>query len=315
MAGAGLLLTVALGGLLLSPRLAALVALLAVSQAAALRLRTITEAASGRDDPTWPDLQDGLPALRLHAALAALLLPAALAGLLAGGPAAGDLRGLFTVGAADAEVARLAAEAGEAYQAAARRPLELTREERAAAGVDVAPDAEDERRLEAARALRAELARAGGPRPPASDPIADARAWLRSLDPRAVDSGAGAAARALLLLALLLHPMALLAAAQLQSAAAAWHVPLLLRSIARAAPSYALVAGLCLAADAALVVGAFVVRARLVAGPSGLPGALVSLALVSTAAVALQLVTGAALGRLYRTHRAALAWERRAAAP
>lgn len=295
VAGAGLLLTLALVGLLLSPRLAALVALLAFSQAAALRLRTITEAANGRDDPTWPDLHDGLHALRLHAALAALFLPAVVAGLVARGPAPLDLR----LGVADVEVARLTAEARETYQEAARRPLELTREERAAAGVEVEPGPPPERRLTPAP-----------PPPPAPAPVAEALAWLRALDPRAAASTHGAVARALLLAALLLHPMALLAAAQLQSAAAAWHLPLLLRSIAITAPGYALVVGLCLAADAALVVGAFALRACLAEGAAGLPAAALMLGVVSTTGVALQLVTGAALGRLYRTHRAALAWAR-----
>lgn len=297
-----------------SPHLGALALLVVLGELAAIRLKTIRESAAGRPHVAWPDWNEGLAAISLHAASLLLFAPALVLAVVAWGPAAWDRASPTSI---PATVRRTLV--GDAERALARAFLEAKKGASAEPRTvdylldpDLPFEPPERRAQEPGTKLLEELAATAppaGPTPPPTPGEALARAAARArflVDPRGA-SGAALAARLLLLAGAFLFPVGLLIAARVQNPRAVLDPPALLRPIVRAPLAYALVLALFVAQDA-LVFGLVFCGEPLARAAVSRPFAAHALALVlgCGAALTLTVATGAAVGGFARGRRVEL---------
>jgi hypothetical protein len=267
----------------------------------ALRVKFVREVAHGRDELVWPEWSEVLAALPAYPAALVVLAPPLIVGLLALGDSAWDKS---QPGSVPRRAALLLSPGDD------RAPPS---EE------DLAPLSEEERILFGRTGLIMLEAAIGSPRdgydPRTPEQIAvDVRE--RGLDrvqrwliPSGGLSTLGMVAWALGLMGLIAFPMGLLAVAKLESGYAAFHVPLMIRSMLRTALHYPVVVIFFLVQDMVLLMALLGAQPFFQAKLGSLLGHLAAVGFVSALVVILPVVSGSLLGRFYRSHANELGWE------
>jgi len=292
--GGALMLAVAAILLEASPWLGGSALVVAAVELLGLRLKFVRDAAHGKDEVVWPEWREVAAAIPTYVAALLPFLVAFVLSVAAYGPKAVD------TGAPDSvwvRAERIATAGGAAGADGGKSPP------RDFGGNAVAM-------LEAVFAGPSTWGQADRTTAEAARDLRDATAGrLRQLVAPGGASGVGIAARVVLAVALVLFPMALLAGAKLKSLYASLHLPMVVRSVFRAPLAYLFVAVAFVAQDAVLL-GAFLnLQVVLRESLPPFPAHAAAVGASALVAVALPVVTGALLGRFYRSHANELAWE------
>jgi len=299
--GGIVMLALAIVLLELSPWLGLFAFLVAGIELVALRVKYVREVSHGKDDLVWPEWSEVLAALPAFPAALIAFAPPLVVGALALGSTSWDNAQPGSIPSR----AALFLSAGDA-QAPPSDQAEL-------------PVSEEERALFGRTGFVMLEAVIGSPqggydaRTPEQISIDVRDRGLERIQswviPSSETSGLGLAARALGWLGLMVFPMCLLAVAKLESGYAAFHMPLIVRSVLRTAMGYPVVVVFFLAQDLLICMALLGAHPFFQSKLGSLGGHMAAVGFVSALVVIVPVVTGSLLGRFYRSHANELGWE------